>query len=206
MYLVIDTETTGLPLWKEHIGHPDQPDLVQIAALLFNPEGNLVSSYASLIYPLSAIHPKALETHGIALDYAREYGTSCTVAAEVLKDFLDHATVIIAHNVKFDAFLLNRLFWRTSTVFPWQADRALYCTMEESTAICQLPATAKMKSYNMGKYKSPRLAEAYTHLFGVAPPNKAHDALADATACAEIFFELRRRKDELEKKFAEDLV
>ena len=29
--LMFDTETTGLPLWKDPSDHPDQPHLVQLA-------------------------------------------------------------------------------------------------------------------------------------------------------------------------------
>lgn len=40
MYLVFDTETTGLPIWKEPSDHPDQPHVVDIAWTLFAEDGS----------------------------------------------------------------------------------------------------------------------------------------------------------------------
>ena len=36
--LFYDTETTGLPLWSQPSEHPDQPRVVQLAALLCDEE------------------------------------------------------------------------------------------------------------------------------------------------------------------------
>ena len=49
-----------------------------------------------------------------------------------------------------------------------------YCTMNEMTDVCKLPGKFA------GKYKWPKLQEAYRHAFG-KDFDGAHDALADAS-------------------------
>ena len=45
---VFDTETTGLPKFKEPSEHPDQPHIVDICALLYTPDGVLVDSFEAM--------------------------------------------------------------------------------------------------------------------------------------------------------------
>jgi hypothetical protein len=58
--------------------------------------------------------------------------------------------------------------------------------MELSTEILKLPNPR-------GGYKWPNLTELHTYLFGKGFDG-AHDAMADVKACANCFFELKKRK------------
>ncbi len=55
MELFFDTETTGLPLFKEPATHPGQPDVIQLAAVL-STEDEIVDTLKYLINP-SDINP-----------------------------------------------------------------------------------------------------------------------------------------------------
>lgn len=55
MIIFYDTETTGLPLWREPSEHPDQPHIVEIASMnaLIRPDGWTISPEAAAIHGIS---------------------------------------------------------------------------------------------------------------------------------------------------------
>jgi DNA polymerase III epsilon subunit-like protein len=57
--------------------------------------------------------------------------------------------------------------------------------MKSSVNVCQI-------ANSRGGYKWPNLTELYQYLFHHPFP-EAHDAVFDVKACAECFFELKRR-------------
>ena len=57
--------------------------------------------------------------------------------------------------------------------------------MKSSVHVCRIPSAR-------GGYKWPNLTELYNYLFQTGFP-EAHDALVDVKACADCFFELKRR-------------
>ena len=60
------------------------------------------------------------------------------------------------------------------------------CTMKRTADICRIPN-------GRGGYKWPNLTELYTFLFNTNFAD-AHDAHFDVKACADCFFELKKRK------------
>ena len=46
-----DTETTGLPLFRDPSDDPRQPHLVDICILAFNADGTLVDSFEAMVRP-----------------------------------------------------------------------------------------------------------------------------------------------------------
>jgi len=63
---VLDTETTGLPKFKEPSDHPDQPHIVDICALLYTPQGVLVDSFEAMVRPDGWTIPNDVSViHGI---------------------------------------------------------------------------------------------------------------------------------------------
>ena len=93
-----------------------------------------------------------------------------------LSSLWPRASVVVAHNVRFDLQLIQFSCDRTSTRLPRLQS---FCTMRESTKIINLPG---------GKW--PRLEEAYRFYFGETIDD-AHDALADVRACMRVFFALK---------------
>lgn len=177
--LFFDTETTDLPDYKSPPG-PHQPHVVQLAAVLLA-DGE-ERSLATLIQPAGwKIHPKAEETHGITLQRAAAEGRPIADVVAEFDQMLSQATLVVAHNVKFDRLLMDSEYARLRRRCAWPAT---FCTMVTCTDILRLPG--------FRGYKWPRLEEAYRFFFHRLPA-AAHDALADVRACQEIYVELTRR-------------
>ncbi|MNG85552.1 DNA polymerase III subunit epsilon [compost metagenome] len=72
---VFDTETQGFPQWKLPSDHPDQPHIVDICALLYTPEGELVDSFEAMVRPDGWSIPNEVSViHGITNEMALEHG------------------------------------------------------------------------------------------------------------------------------------
>ncbi|MEO6488035.1 MAG: 3'-5' exonuclease [Thermoanaerobaculia bacterium] len=186
MYLIIDTETNDLPRdWRAPVTDlANWPRIIQAAWLEFDSSGGERSRFSSLVRPVGfAISVGAQNVHGITTAEATRNGVSLSSVLDKLAEALTRVNVVIAHNIDFDATVLSAEFLRTGRSDPLAGARTL-CTMKEAAAYCDLP----------GKYgpKWPKLEELHMHLFST-PPHRAHDALADAEACARCFFELKRR-------------
>lgn len=187
--LFFDTETTGKANFKAGPEWPDQPRLVQLAAVLFTPAGEELGSFNHIIEPDGWIIPaEASAVHGISNDYAKSFGIPVGKALVSFTELLIQADWLVAHNIDFDDLILaselHRL--RADIIEQFKAKRR-FCTMKASTDICKLPAP-----WSSRKYKWPKLTEAHEMLFKEGFEG-AHDALADVRACARVYFELQRR-------------
>ena len=72
--------------------------------------------------------------------------------------------------------------------------RPSFCTCNSTKGILKLPPTPKMVAAGIKAYKSPNLAEAYKHFTGEELVG-AHRALADAEACARVYFAMQPKKE-----------
>src|SRR5262245_6181004 len=110
MYLIFDTETTGVPHNKTApITDLDNwPRVVQIAWQLHDKKGALISQHNYIVKPEGFDIPfKAEQVHGISTRRANEEGRPL---AEVLGIFLkdvDSTSVLIGHNIEFDVNILG---------------------------------------------------------------------------------------------------
>lgn len=177
--LVFDTETTGFP---------PAARLVQLAALLYDHEGNELDGYDTLIKPDGWEVPlEAAAIHGFTTEICHAQGIPLLQAMERFIPMLDRAVLLVAHNWDFDARILSPEIARTHQRLLQNPPAKAVCTMKLSTNICRLPHQRRGSGY-----KWPTLKEAYAFFFSKQIQN-AHDARSDARACAEIFFELRKR-------------
>jgi DNA polymerase III subunit epsilon len=186
MYLIYDTETTSLPLWNSAFNHPDQARVIQLAALVLDDSYEEVASFSTLIQPDGwVITPGAQMAHGITLEDCARKGIFIKTALAVFSEFERLCHVHVAHNIKFDSFLLDveRSHCKVPQGRPYSEQ---YCTMLNTTEVCKLPG-------KFGKYKWPKLIEAYQHIFHDTFEG-AHDALADVRACAKVFKWLRNKE------------
>lgn len=186
MYLILDTETSGLPLFNAPANDPNQAHIVQLACILLDESFEEKACFNALIKPqlFHTIHPKAQEAHGISIEDCHKYGMPIKDALSVFIGMFYKATTRVAHNIKFDRQLYeidHKLAFDAHPIAYEQA--SLFCTMNATTPICKLP---KKNNWGAGSYKWPRLEEAYLHIFN-EPMINAHDALADVRACARIF-------------------
>ena len=191
---VFDTETTGFPLFKEPSEHPDQPHLVDIAALLYDDLGNLVDSFEAIIKPDGWVIPDAAAAvHGITTEMAHDLGIAEADAIEGFLAIHARAGLRVAHNLAFDDRILRIALMRYRG--EEEANRFRegqgYCTCTNSTKLVQCPPTAKMIAAGRGKqFKQPNLAEAYRFFTG-EDLQGAHRAKADAEGCARVYFAMQ---------------
>jgi DNA polymerase III subunit alpha len=188
MFLIFDTETTGLPLRDnapvEELGN--WPRIVQIAWQRHDKTGNLLEVQNMIIRPDDFEIPYAAEkVHGISTGLAREKGIPLSEALTQFAGAIEASSFIIGHNVKFDLNITAAEFIRAGV-----SNRLLstpsVCTMDLTRDFCKLPGRG-------ARFKAPKLEELYTILFSESF-SEAHNASADVNATARAFFELYRRR------------
>lgn len=198
--LFYDTETTGLPLFEQPSEHPDQPHIVQIAALLVDLDTRqTISSMDVIVRPNGWIIPdEVAAVHGITTDHAMAVGVEEKTAMDLFLALWKGPGILrIAHNEQFDARIvriaLKRFFDQPDEVLPksdvWKSGTAA-CTARLATPICALPPTEKMKAAKRFHHKTPNLTEAYRHFTGKELEN-AHSAMADVLACRDVYFAIQ---------------
>lgn len=193
MILFFDTETTGFFQDRLPIDHPDQPYIVQLAALLCQDDGEPVSEFSFIVDPGIAngvsIPARAAEVHGITDERAVQFGVSAEFALNAFTHLYQRADLVCAHNIKFDRGVIEAAISRHyRKVMPLR--KALFCTMEAATPIINLPPTEKMKAVGFDKPKPPKLEECI-HYFFNENLDGAHDAMADVTACKRVYLHLK---------------
>ncbi len=192
--LFYDTETTGLPLFKEPSEDPRQPHIFQLAADLVDIDTRrTIASMNQLIKPTGWIIPPEVEAlTGVSTERAAMFGLDAPVVLDMFFSMWAMATQgRIAHNEQFDARLVRIASMRhrdAAFADHWKAGEA-FCTCTASTAIVNLPPSEKMKAAGRNNPKQPKLSEAYEFFTG-KPLENAHDAGADVAACRVVYFAL----------------
>jgi len=184
MYLFFDTETSDLPRsWTAPLSEVNNwPRIVQVAWITCDSEENIIECQTRLIKPDGfEIAAGAYQTHGISTEFARENGEALLPVLDELAATINSSSVLVAHNIDFDATIVAAEFIRSGRANPI-ASKTRHCTMKESTEYCQLPG-------NYG-FKWPTLSELHTLLFG-KDFKGAHDAAADCLACMNCYFRLK---------------
>lgn len=184
MYLIFDTETTGLPLdYNASITNVNNwPRVVQIAWACYNDEWILLEEFDYIIYPKDFKIPiKASLIHGITQKIAKEKWEELDKILDKFTGHCNESSLIICHNYDFDSKVIWSEYIRYNKYNPLN-DKDKFCTMLAWVDICKIPRTKN-------KYKFPTLNELYIKLFNKSFIN-AHDALADVRACAKCFFQI----------------
>ena len=187
MYLIFDTETTGLPLnYRAPVSDLNNwPRLVQLAWELYNDQGEILETGNYIIKPVDFIIPlTATQIHHISHEEAMQTGHDLIEVLNKFSQALNKAQYLIAHNISFDEKILGAEFLRTG-VLNNMLLKPQICTMQSSVNYCQIPNSHS-------SYKWPNLNELHFKLFSEMFPD-AHNALVDVKACARCFFELKRR-------------
>jgi DNA polymerase-3 subunit alpha len=190
MYLIFDTETTGLPKnWKAPLTDFDNwPRCIQIAWQLHDEMGNLVENQDYLVKPTGFNIPyDAEKIHGISTKLAEEDGISLLEMLEKFQIALGKAKFIVGQNVGFDVNIMGAEFLRGGFQNPLEQFPFLDTCTENTAKLCQLPGG------RYGKFKLPTLAELHQELFS-EPFAEAHNATADVEATTRCFLELIRKE------------
>jgi DNA polymerase-3 subunit alpha len=190
MYLIFDTETTGVPHNKSApITDLDNwPRLVQIAWEVHDRKGKILAQQNLIVKPEGFDIPfKAEQVHGISTKRAMEEGHPLKdVLAAFISD-LGKVKVIVGHNIEFDINIIGAEFIRASFAPEQFLGLQKVDTGLVSIEFCQLPGGMG------GKLKMPRLNELHEKLFGKKFED-AHDASYDVAATARSFFGLIKQR------------
>ncbi len=189
MYLIFDTETTGLPRsYNAPMSDLDNwPRLVQLAWQLHDEKGRLLSNKNYIIRPEGFTIPYNSEkVHGISTKRALEEGHPLQEILQIFREDVAQTKYLVGHNIGFDIHVVGSEFLRTALVMPFDGKSELD-TKDISTNFCALPGGKG------GKFKWPTLTELHQKLFGVGFED-AHDAAYDVDATARCFFGLINQK------------
>src|SRR5574337_728286 len=105
--LFFDTETTGLPDFKAPHDAEKQPHIVQLAGILCDDDGSVISKLSMILDNGVVIPEVASNIHGITTARAAKFGCPPTVALAPFFHLWVQADVVVAHNIEFDIFLLK---------------------------------------------------------------------------------------------------
>lgn len=188
--LFFDTETTGLPIWKEPSESPAQPHIVQLAAELVDLDTReVIASMDVIIKPDGwVISEEMTAIHGITHSHAMAVGIPEKSAVVQLLALRAMSHIRIAHNRTFDDRIVRIALKRyfdleivaedSEAMQPsdaWKEGDA-FCTCVSSRKLCALP-----------KNKSPSLEEAHRILVGTDLEG-AHNAMNDTRGCKAVYF------------------
>ncbi len=188
MFLIFDTETTGLPKkWNAPITETDNwPRCVQIAWQLQDKYGQLIEHQDFLIKPEGFNIPyDAEQIHGISTQLAEVKGERLEVVLNLFNEALKKATHIVGQNVGFDVNIMGCEFHRAEIQTNLTEAPVLDTCTETTATLCQIPGGRG------GKFKLPTLTELHQYLFNT-PFAEAHNATADVEATTRCFLELIR--------------
>jgi len=183
MPLFFDTETSGFYDKKAPPNAPQQPYIVQFAAILDDDEGNIKGVVNFRVNSgVKDIAEGALKVHKITIEETQKYGVSLNVCCAVFSNFRKMSSRVIAHNVEFDMNVMAAQFARLEKDF--NIAEGVFCTMRASSFVLKLPG-------QYGKFKWPKLSEAYENLIDKEGFAGAHDAFEDVKACRSVYYKLR---------------
>ena len=188
MYLIFDTETTGLPKkWNAPITDTNNwPRCVQIAWQLHDEKGVCITHRDFLVIPNGYNIPyDAEQIHGISTELAQEHGLPLNEVLAIFSEDLSKTKFIVGQNLGFDNNIMNCEYYRAGIESPLLKLPILDTCTEQTAKLCQLPGGRG------GKFKLPTLTELHEYLFGELFA-EAHNATADVEATARCFFELIR--------------
>ena len=191
--LFFDTETTGLPVWGEPSGGDNQPHLVQLGAILMDVSTREEkATIDTIIRPDGwTIPDKVAAIHGITTERAMDEGIPESEALAMLMEIWKPEITRVGHNQSFDERILRIAILRymdEAAAEAWKSGEKA-CTGLLAKPIC------KMLPKNQWGFKMPKLIEAYNHFHG-RDFDGAHTAMADARACAEVYWKIMDRTEE----------
>lgn len=198
MYLIFDTETTGLPVFNKtgyyrfpsyrYLNKYNTSRIVSISWIVANEKREQIKHAYHIIRPLDFTidnTSKAVEIHGITAEIANEKGISWHVMYDEFIQDLMKCDTIVAHNIQFDVSVL------LSEMHRYNKEIGI-STLLNKKRIC----TMKMGKDAMGATKLPKLSELYEFLYN-EPIQNAHNASYDTLYC---YKSLKSMLKQLEQK------
>ena len=188
MYLIFDTETTGLPRdYRAPVTDLENwPRLVQLGWQLHDATGKLLDQQCHIVRPEGFSIPfNAEKVHGINTEVAQQEGKPRGEVLDAFAAALAQSSLVIGHNIEFDLKIMGAEFLRDGRENLLEEHPSLD-TKEEATEFVNIRIGKQQK------LKWPTLTELYKKLFGEAFED-AHHAAFDVEATARAFFGLLER-------------
>jgi DNA polymerase-3 subunit alpha len=196
MYLIFDTETTGLPIFNKtglyrfpsyrHLNKYNTSRIVSISWIVANEKCEKLKQAYHIIRPLDFTidnNSKAVEIHGITAEMANEQGISWhTMYDEFINDLVQCDT-IVAHNIQFDISIM------LSEMHRYNKDFGI-STLLNKQRLC----TMKMGKIAMKQTRVPKLSVLYEFLYN-EPIQNAHDASYDTLHCYKCLVRMLEQKE-----------
>jgi DNA polymerase III epsilon subunit-like protein len=171
--LILDTETSGL-IANHAVKLEKQPEVIEYFSVLTNlASGERIHELETLIKPKTPVEPLITEITGIdnlALADAEPFAAM----ADAIRHNIESSPVVIAHNMSFDAEMLNLEFERLGEQLNWPRQ------------ICTVEVTLHLKGHRL------KLMQLHELLFGEGFKS-AHRARTDVEALERICIELFKR-------------
>ena len=158
MFLIFDTETTGLPKnWKAPISDTSNwPRCIQIAWQLHDKYGKLKENKSFIIKPDGFDIPYESENiHGISTDLASAEGDELINVLESFNAAISKSKFIVGHNINFDLNVIGCEFYRSNFESKIDTVDVLDTCSEQTAELCKLPGGRG------GKFKLPTLTELH---------------------------------------------
>jgi DNA polymerase-3 subunit alpha len=210
-YLIVDTETTGLPIsYTVSFQDTDNwPRIIELSWELCWENGETIEKACDLIYPDGTWRfPTGdfWKENGFTEDESLLSGIPIADALLKLGIAMNCADVMVCHNLSYDKPIIECEFFRAN-MFPKAIRRQLIenniklkvplrdenvklqkeCTKLLSTPILKLPGFK-------GNYSWPKLEAAYQYMFG-EPMTGAHHASSDVEATKKVYLWIRNMND-----------
>ena len=116
MYLIFDTETTGLPKnYNAPVSDLENwPRLVQLAWQLHDGYGKLISAQNFIVKPDGFTIPyNSQQIHGISTERAMEEGYDLNEVLKAFTEDLNKTKIAVGHNIEFDLNIVGAEYLRT---------------------------------------------------------------------------------------------
>lgn len=179
--LFIDTEASGLPKnWSlPYNAEGNWPHCVQISWVIFTRDERKIKEEDHYIKNNDfEIAESAIKIHGITSQYLQANGEDRKPVLQLLvSDLAHYKPLVVGHFIQFDIHILGADFHREKMEFPIKKEWC-FCTMLGSTQLIKNPSI-----------KFLRLEQLYSVLFN-KPLKNLHNAVVDANATAQSFFEM----------------
>ena len=175
MFLIFDTETTGLPRsYNAPLTDFDNwPRMVQVAWQLHDAQGNLISSNSVIVKPDGYTIPfNAVQIHGITNERAIEEGQDLKSVLQEFVEAVKQTTYLCGHNIEFDNNIIGAELLRCGLDNVLASKPFIDTKNDQTTEYCAIPGGRG------GKFKWPTLTELYTKLFN-SKFDEAHNAAFD---------------------------
>lgn len=188
-YMIVDTETTGLPE-RPAIGSfapyydldkYNNARMIQICWAIY--DGDKLEELENFIIKPNGFSIKNSFIHGIT-DKIASRGVNLNMVLTKLSQSINKVKYVVGHNILFDVHIICSELYRSKfyDIAKLMEKKEMICTMQKSICL-------KVDGY----LKPPKLIKLYKFLFGKEFEHQ-HNAKYDVLATAEVFRELIKRK------------